>query len=186
MKAIIVVDMQKDFCPGGSLAVKDGDKIIGRINQLVAKFKTKGDLVVYTKDAHPINHVSFKDNGGIWPVHCVAGDNGYRFHDNLVQVAKSLVFEKGDNPKEDSYSGFGGHVADITLESYLNEHEVTEVLVVGLALDYCVKATALDAAKLGFRTTVDLNGTKAVNVNPGDGQKAINELRDAGVKVIGD
>lgn len=185
MKALIVVDMQKDFMPGGSLAVKDGDEIIGRVNQLIAKYRSSGDIVVYTKDAHPENHCSFKNNGGIWPVHCVPGTEGYRFHDNLVKDLKSFVFDKGSNVLEDSYSGFGGLMANLTLERYLKENKVTKVLVVGLALDYCVKATALDAAKLGFATTVDLKATKAVNISPGDDTQAIEELKANGVKIVG-
>lgn len=186
-KALIVVDMQNDFCPGGALGVPGGDEVIKPINELIDKFKKNNDLVVYTKDYHPSNHSSFKVNhpAGIWPPHCVQNTAGSEFHRELKVAGKT--FFKAFQAEADSYSGFGGHIeADIDaqmLAAYLREHEVEEVVVVGLALDYCVKSTAIDAHKLGFKSTVVLDGTRAVNVNPDDGDKAIEEMKALGVTV---
>ena len=186
-KALIVVDFQNDFCPNGALAVPDGDQILDTVNDLVEEFTERGDIVIYTKDFHPENHVSFADNHpeGIWPPHCVQGTTGAEFFPELT--LKGPTFLKGFVTEQDSYSGFGGHVeADVdsqSLEDYLKEQSIEEVTVVGLALDYCVKSTALDAQKLGFPSTVVLSGTKAVNVEPDDDEKAIEELKAAGVKI---
>jgi nicotinamidase/pyrazinamidase len=186
-KALIVIDYQNDFCPGGALGVPEGDQVVGKINQLVDEFTANGDLVIYTKDFHPGDHWSFKINhpDGIWPPHCVQGTGGVEFHPDLK--VKGKTFYKAFLTELDSYSGFGGHVeADVeaqSLEDYLKEQGVQEVMVVGLALDYCVKATAIDAHKLGFKSKVLLAGTKPVNVNPEDGDKAIAEMKAAGVQI---
>lgn len=186
-KALIVVDLQNDFCPGGALAVPEGDQVVGVVNQLVATYTGRGDLVVYTKDYHPADHCSFKinDPDGIWPPHCVQNSPGVEFHPDLKVEGKT--FYKGFLSDKDSYSGFGGHseaneVAQ-SLAGYLKAEGVEDVAVVGLALDYCVKSTAIDASKLGFKTTTILEGAKAVNVNPDDGDKAIEEMKAAGVQI---
>lgn len=186
-KALIVVDVQNDFCPGGALGVPEGDQVIPPINQLVDEYIKNGDIVVYTKDYHPSNHVSFKINSpeGIWPPHCVQNTEGVNFHPDLA--VKGEVFVKGFLPERDSYSGFGGYnepnINGASLEAYLKEQGVEEVTVVGLALDYCVKSTAIDAHRLGFKSTVVLEGTRPVNVNPEDGDKAVEEMQAAGVEV---
>ena len=186
-KALIVVDMQNDFCPGGSLAVPQGDDVIQPINQLVAEFESNGDPVVYTKDHHPPNHHSFQSGHpeGIWPDHCVQNTHGWEFHPDLR--VSGPVFYKAFHTAEDSYSGFGGHIEPASgaqsLTGYLKENNVGEVIVVGLALDYCVKSTAIDAHDLGFKTTVLLAGTRAVNVNPDDGDKAVAKLKSLGINV---
>ena len=186
-KALIVVDMQNDFCPGGALGVPQGDEVIPPINQLVEAYKARGDLVVYTKDFHPSDHISFKVNDpqGIWPPHCVQSTAGEAFHPDLK--VEGPVFYKAFLTEKDSYSGFGGHIEPEsgaqTLEAYLKAHNVEEVTVVGLAQDYCVKSTAIDAQKLGFKTTVLLEGTRPVNVDPEDGEQAVQEMRQAGVTV---
>jgi nicotinamidase/pyrazinamidase len=186
-KALIVVDYQNDFCPGGALAVPEGDTVVGTINDLVNEFIENGNIVVYTKDYHPSDHVSFKINHpeGIWPPHCVQNTPGVDLHPDL-EVA-GPTFYKAFLSSQDSYSGFGGHIEANTdaqsLEQYLREQGVEEVTVVGLALDYCVKSTAIDAHKLGFNTEVVLEGTKAVNVNPNDAAKAIEEMKAEGVQV---
>ncbi|MCG3209897.1 MAG: Nicotinamidase [Anaerolineae bacterium] len=186
-KALIVVDMQNDFCPGGALAVPHGDDVIGPINALVDTYLANGDVVVYTKDHHPADHHSFKANhpDGIWPNHCVQQTGGWDFHPDLV--VSGPTFYKAFLTTEDSYSGFGGHIkpdmAAPSLADYLKEQRVSNVTVVGLALDYCVKSTAIDAKGLGFDTAVLLSGTRPVNVNPTDGDAAIAELRAAGVSV---
>ncbi|MDX1521357.1 MAG: nicotinamidase [Anaerolineae bacterium] len=186
-KALIVVDMQNDFCPGGALGVSEGDQVIEPINQLVDEFIARGDLVVYTKDFHPGDHSSFKINhpDGIWPPHCVQETEGVEFHPDLKVAGET--FYKAFLAEADSYSGFGGHIKPdttaTTLEQYLKDNGVDEVTVVGLALDYCVKSTAIDAHKLGFKAIVRLDGTKPVNVNPDDGDKAVAEMRDIGISV---
>lgn len=186
-KALIVVDMQNDFCPGGALAVPNGDDVIKPINQLVDDYLSKGELVVYTKDHHPGDHVSFAENdpSGIWPPHCVQNTEGWEFREGLK--VEGPTFLKGFLTEKDSYSGFGGHLKanmdSQALADYLNAQGVEAVTVVGLALDYCVKSTAIDAHKLGFHSTVVLDGTRAVNVNPEDGDKAVEEMKALGIEV---
>lgn len=186
-KALIVVDMQNDFCPGGSLAVPHGDEVIEPINRLVSEYLATGDLVVYTKDHHPAGHHSFQSghSDGIWPDHCVQNTTGWEFHPDL-QV-EGPIFYKAFLTQEDSYSGFGGYIEankdTQMLADYLKENGVKKVTVVGLALDYCVKSTAIDAHNLGFASTVLLDGTRAVNVNPDDGDKAIAEMKSLGITV---
>jgi nicotinamidase/pyrazinamidase len=186
-KALIVVDVQNDFCPGGALAVPEGDQVLEPINDLINKFIEDDAVVVYTRDYHPADHCSFSKNDpeGIWPPHCVQDTAGVAFHPNLDIQGETFV--KGFLSDKDSYSGFGAHVEpDVRsplLETYLRSKGVEEVVVVGLALDYCVKSTAIDAYNLGFNPTVVLAGTKAVNVNPDDGDKAVEEMKDLGIKV---
>lgn len=186
-RALIVVDVQNDFIPGGALAVPEGDQVITPINKLIDEFVDRDDLVIYTKDYHPSNHISFKVNHpeGIWPPHCVQNSEGVEFHPELK--VKGQTFFKAFTPEQDSYSGFGGRrepdLEAQTLEAYLKEQGVEEVVVVGLALDYCVKSTAIEAQKLGFKSTVLLEGTRAVNVQPEDADKAIEEMKKTGVTV---
>ena len=187
-KALLVVDMQNDFCPGGALGVPEGDQVIEPINALIDEFSARGDLVIYTKDFHPPDHSSFKVNhpDGLWPPHCVQNSSGAEFHAALKVAGK--IFYKAFLAEADSYSGFGGFIEPDpkaqSLEAYLNEQGVEEVTVVGLALDYCVKSTAIDAHNLGFRSIVILAGTRAVNVNPEDGDQAVEEMKSAGVEVL--
>lgn len=186
-KALIVVDVQNDFCPGGALPVAHGDEVVEPINKLIDEYLASGDVVVYTKDHHPANHCSFKSShpAGIWPDHCVPDTPGWEFHRVLNVVG--ATFYKAFLPADDTYSGFDGHiepeVAAQSLGDYLRAKDVSEVTVVGLALDYCVKFTAMGAKTQGFDTTVLLAGTRAVNVDPADGDKAIAELRGLGITV---
>jgi nicotinamidase/pyrazinamidase len=198
MKALILVDIQNDFLPGGSLAVPEGNKIIPFVNQLIKNFN---GLIVTTQDFHPPNHKSFASNNPgkqigelgelngqvqvMWPNHCVAHSSGAEFSNQLNLQVVTKNFPKGTNPEVDSYSGFfdNDHKSSTGLGEYLQKQGVREVVVVGLALDYCVKATAIDAQRLGFKTSVLLEGTKAVNLNPGDDEKSIYELRNNGVEV---
>ncbi len=187
-KALIVVDVQNDFCPGGALAVPQGDEVIAPINALVADYTKAGDVIVYTKDFHPADHVSFSANhpAGIWPNHCVQDTPGVEFHPELQVQGKT--FYKAFTTNEDSYSGFGGFAEAKQdaqpLADFLQEQAISEAVVVGLALDYCVKATAIDAHNHGIATTVILDGTRAVNVNPDDGDKAIEEMKSLGITVV--
>lgn len=198
-KALIVVDVQKDFCPGGNLAVTNGDQVVEPINKLMES--KEYDLIVATQDWHPKNHGSFASNNKgatvgqmgtlkglpqvMWPDHCVQGSDGATFHKNLETKHFHEVFKKGQNPDIDSYSGFydNDKKNSTGLGEWLKTYHVEEVDVVGLALDYCVKATAEDAQRMGFKTTVILNCTRAVNINPDDGDKAVTELKNVGVKI---
>ena len=180
MKALLVVDIQNDFCPGGSLAVKDGDAVIGPANRLIESFTAAGRPIIFTRDWHPADHASFKDFGGIWPVHCVADTRGAAFHDELLIPGNSLIISKADNPEKDSYSGFEG----TDLDEELKKLNVDEVIITGLATDYCVKNTVLDALKLGYRTFIIGECMRAVNVNPDDGRNAVKEMIEAGAEML--
>lgn len=175
MNALIIVDVQNDFCPGGALAVPDGDAVVPVINGMMDRFP----IVVTTQDGHPPDHCSFVANGGVWPVHCVAGTLGAELHPNLRNDGISLRIFKAITPAADAYSGFQG----TDLAEQLRARGVDEVTVVGLATDYCVKATVLDALTAGFRVTVDATACRAVNVYPGDGDRALDQMRAAGVTV---
>jgi len=193
--ALIIVDVQNDFIPGGALAVGEGDLVVPIINQLQKKF----DHIVVTQDFHPADHGSFAENHPgkvpgdlidlsglpqiLWPVHCVEGTEGVDFHSDLEQEKWEKVFQKGKNREVDSYSGFFDNArrGDTGLGNYLKERGYELVFVCGLALDYCVKFTALDAKSLGFETFLISDATRAVNLNPEDGEKAIREMQAVGI-----
>ncbi|MGA2232244.1 MAG: bifunctional nicotinamidase/pyrazinamidase [Tepidisphaeraceae bacterium] len=197
-RALIIVDIQNDFVPGGALAVNGGDQIIRVVNQLQRRF----DLVVATQDWHPANHGSFAVNhrgravfevatlGGLpqvlWPSHCVQGTRGAEFVPGLETTRINKVFPKGTDPQIDSYSGFfdNGHRKATGLGDYLHERGVGEVYIVGLATDYCVKFTALDAKQLGFETYLIEDACRGVDLKPGDVEGAVAEMRAAGVRVV--
>ncbi len=176
MEALIVVDMQNDFTPGGALAVDDGDAVIGPVNRLAAE----ASFVVATRDWHPRDHASFEVNGGIWPVHCVQGSKGAELHPDVDVSRIDVVVDTGYTAELEGYSGFEG----TELEQLLRGHGVDKVHVVGLALDYCVKETALDARRTGFEVVVHREGTRPVEVERGDGERAVQELVEAGVQVV--
>ncbi|MCI0346266.1 MAG: isochorismatase family protein [Chloroflexi bacterium] len=187
--ALVVVDVQNDFAdPNGGLAVGGGSAILPLVNASVADALIGGAFVVYTQDWHPESTPHFAKDGGTWPVHCVAGTWGAELHPKL-DVAGPSVY-KGSNG-EDGYSGFtmrdpiSGETAPTELEGVLREHGTHRVVIVGLATDYCVKATALDAVALGFETIVLAAATAAVDLQPGDGDRAIQEMSAAGVLVLG-
>lgn len=180
MRALIVVDVQNDFCPGGALAVHQGDRVVDPINTLTRKFESDGLPVVFTRDWHPVNHLSFKQNGGIWPTHCVAGTSGAAFHPELYFPSFAFLVSKATEPDQEAYSGFQG----TGLASWLRQLEVDEILVTGLATDYCVKNTVLDALKLGFKVAVAVDAIRAVDVNPGDGERAILEMLQNGAELF--
>ncbi len=176
MDALIVVDVQNDFCAGGALEVKDGDAVVEPINKLSATIP----FVVATRDWHPPDHKSFAQEGGPWPVHCVRDTHGAELHPDLDVSNIDAVVDAGRAPEDEGYSGF----EQTDLERLLREHDVDRVHVAGLALDYCVKATALEARELGFDVVLHLGATRAVEVQPGDGERSLQELRDAGVEVV--
>lgn len=198
MKALLIIDVQYDFLPGGALAVREGDHIIPIINRLQEKF----DFIVATQDWHPADHGSFAANhegkkpgdfiqlGNVeqvlWPVHCVQESQGAKFHEGLNQKEWKKIFKKGTNPFVDSYSGFfdNDRRENTGLSQYLKEHDVEEVYVTGLATDYCVKYTVLDAIKQGFEATLVNDATKAVNLLPLDFENALKDMTKAGAEVV--
>lgn len=186
--ALVVVDVQNDFAdPAGSLAVSGAEAIVPLIDGAVELARAGGAFVVYTQDWHPASTPHFAKDGGIWPVHCVKGTWGAQLHPALSVIGP--VVRKGANG-EDGYSGFsmrdpaGTETTSTELESVLREHGITRVIACGLATDYCVKATAIDAASRGFETSVLLGAIRAVELEPGDGERAIAAMREAGVDII--
>ena len=187
--ALIVVDVQNDFAdPAGSLSVAGGAAIVPVVNGEIATARDDGAIVVATQDWHPETTPHFAKDGGIWPVHCVAGTWGAALHPDLALPDDAPRVRKGANG-EDGYSGFtmrdpiSGETIATELEALLRDAGVERVVVVGLATDYCVKATALDAARLGFETAVLADAIAAVDLQPGDGERALEELREAGVEI---
>ena len=198
MKALIVVDIQNDFLPGGSLAVTDGDRIIPIVNALMKYF----DFVVATQDWHPIDHESFasrhpnKKPGDkiilhgldqvLWPDHCIQQTTGAEFSDRLDISQFNKIFQKGTDIHIDSYSGFfdNGKKKDTGLHDYLIKKGVDEVFIVGLATDYCVKFTALDSAQMGYRTYVIQDATRAVNLHEDDFEKSLEEMGNKGIGIF--
>lgn len=185
--ALIVVDVQNDFAdPNGSLYVDSGEDVIPPINEEVRKAQGAGGLVVYTQDWHPPSTPHFEKDGGIWPVHCVQGTWGADLHPDL-EVAGEVV-RKGTGG-EDGYSGFtvrdpkSGETSDTPLEALLRDRGISSAVVVGLATDYCVKETAIDAAAKGFSTRVLASMTRPVNLEPEDGARALEVMRDAGADI---
>ncbi len=179
-EALLIVDFQNDFTPGGALAVPEGDAIAPRVNELAASGRY--DLVVATRDWHPRDHGSFSERGGIWPVHCVQGTPGAELHPALDRSQVDVVLDKGQDSSTDGYSAFEA----TGLGDLLRERRVDAVTVVGLATDYCVKNTALDALSEGFAVEVDARAVRGVDVNPGDSTRALEELREAGIAVAAD
>jgi nicotinamidase/pyrazinamidase len=188
--ALVVVDVQNDFAdPAGSLAVERAGRILPRVNAYVERAIVGGALVVYTQDWHPESTPHFAKDGGIWPVHCVAGTWGAELHRDLI--VKGPIIRKGSNG-EDGYSGFtmrdptSGEERPTELEALLRENGVERVVICGLATDYCVNATALDAQRLGFETEVPRGAIAAVDLQPGDGDRALGEMAAAWVRVSSD
>jgi nicotinamidase-related amidase len=176
-EALLIIDFQNDFTPGGALGVDGGDTIAGRLNELAAD--PRFELVVATRDWHPPDHGSFTEQGGIWPVHCVQGTPGAELNDALDRTAVDVIVDKGQDPGTEGYSGFEA----TGLESLLRERGVDRVTIGGLATDYCVKNTALDALRLGFDVAVARDAVRGVEVSPGDSERALDEVRAAGGSV---
>jgi len=196
MKALILVDLQNDFLNGGSLAVPNSNEIIEKINDIIPNY----DLVVATMDSHPKDHKSFASNNGVevgtmgklngqdqimWPDHCVKSTYGWNLSKDLNTILINEIVKKGENKEVDSYSGFldNDGVSKTKLDQVLKSHNVTDIDVVGLALDYCVKFTCIDGVKLGYHVTLLSDLTRAVNITENDGKNAIKELQEAGVNV---
>jgi nicotinamidase/pyrazinamidase len=175
-----VVDVQRDFCPGGALPVKAGDEIIEPANKLISHFQDEKSPIFFTRDWHPAYHRSFKSEGGLWPPHCIKGSNGAKFHPSLRVPSDAIVVSKGTRKDTEAYSGFQG----TRLADRLCNLEVKELYVLGLATDYCVKNTVLDALSHGFKVFLVKNATKGVNVSPRDSEVAIRAMMSSGARPI--
>jgi len=179
-RALIVVDVQKDFCPGGSLAVEHGDEIVPKLNTVVQAFQRAHEPIFFTRDWHPRNHCSFKAQGGVWPSHCVKGTSGAEFHHDLVVPLGSVIISKGTKADSEAYSGFQG----TALADDLRRLGTDEVYVAGLATDYCVKNTVLDALATGRSVSVLSDCIRGVNLKRTDSAEATKLMVNRGAKLI--
>jgi nicotinamidase/pyrazinamidase len=177
--ALIIVDVQNDFCPGGALAVPGGEQVAATLTKVAQGFHDKGAGVFATQDWHPPGHSSFQEQGGPWPPHCVQGSRGAEFHPHLRLPQGTETIRKGSDLEVDAYSGF----LDSDLEERLRQAGVRRVFVGGLATDYCVLNTVLDALERGFQTYLLTDAIGAVDVNPGDGERAIQRMKASGAKL---
>ena len=173
------MDVQRDFCPGGALAVKGGDEVVSALNRIIAVCERFGIPIYYSRDWHPPNHISFKTRGGPWPPHCVQGTPGAEFNHSLDVPLDAIVISKGDDPNTEAYSAFHG----TDLEKRLKGAGVGTIILGGLTTDYCVKESTIDARRAGFAVEVLEDCTRAVNVRPKDGEKALAAIRKSGAKL---
>lgn len=174
--ALLIVDVQNDFCPGGALAVNHGDEVVPVLNRWIDEARHKGITVYASRDWHPAGHISFKGRGGPWPPHCIQGTSGAAFHPGLKLPPDVQLISKAQDPNEDSYSAFGG----TDLAARLHRAGVKRVWIGGLTQDYCVRESSLDAIRDRFEVHVIVEGTRAVNVHPEDGPRALEDIRRAG------
>lgn len=181
--ALLVVDIQNDFLPGGSLGVPQGDQVIPPIKELISAAQKGHATIIASRDWHPANHMSFQEQGGPWPPHCVQNTPGAKFHESLHYPKDTIIVSKATNPDIDAYSAFHAETENgIPLPKILEERNVKRVIICGLCLDYCVKASSLDLIKAGYETVVVLNATKAIDEE--DGLETIRLLTSFGVQVI--
>lgn len=178
-QALLVVDVQNDFCPGGTLAVPHGDEVIPPLNKLIDEFLERGDPVYLSRDWHKPTTKHFAAYGGTWPVHCVQNTTGAEFHPALRTDPRIKVISKGLGDT-DCYSAFD----ETDLAQQLEREQVNELVVGGLATDYCVKNTVIDAVKHGFKVKAVQDAMRPVELQPGDGEKAIQQMRDAGAEIV--
>jgi len=177
--ALLIVDVQNDFCPGGALAVTDGDAVVPVLNEWIRAATAAGATVVASRDWHPPDHSSFREQGGPWPVHCVQDTQGAALHPDLDLPPGHILISKGRSQDRDNYSAFD----DTGLADMLREHGIERIWVGGLAQDVCVRATVLDGCEAGFETHLIAAATRAVNVHPGDGERALEAMRAAGAHI---
>jgi nicotinamidase/pyrazinamidase len=177
--ALVVVDVQQDFLPGGALGVPAGNEVIAPLNRAINMFERAGLPIFYSRDWHPANHISFKAQGGPWPRHCVAGTDGAAFAPTLRVPATAIIVSKGTAAERDAYSAFQA----TTLASQMRAANVRRAFIGGLATDYCVKATVLDAKREGFDVKVLRDAIRAVEVQPGDGERALQEMQQSGAQL---
>ena len=182
--ALLVVDVQNDFCPGGSLPVAEGDRVVPVLNRYIEAFRAAGRPIVATRDWHPARTIHFEEFGGTWPVHCVQGSPGAEFHPGLRLPPEAVVVSTGTGADEDGYSAFDGRDdAGRPLARVLADGGIRRLYVGGLATDYCVKHSVLDAIEAGFEVVVIEDAVRGVDVQPGDSARAVDELRAAGATV---
>lgn len=174
-KALLIIDFQNDFTAGGALAVPGGDEIAGPVKRLSAHF----DFIAATRDWHPPDHASFETQGGPWPIHCVQGTHGADFDPAMKDIEVDAVVDVGQGREDEGYSGF----ENSDLARILRDNGIDEVYVCGLATDYCVRASAIDACREGFDVTVVEDAVRGVEVNPGDSERAFQDMRDAGARI---
>jgi len=184
-KALLIVDVQNDFCPGGALGVPEGDKIVPVINKYIRIFTQKKLPIFATRDWHPVRSKHFKDFGGLWPVHCLGNTRGAAFHPDLKLPQDAILLYKGMDPQEDCYSSFSAQdLSGQPLFKLLKRMGVTEIYIAGLATDYCVKYTAIDALKHGFKVKILLDAVKGVNLKINDSAGAIKKITKMGAKKV--
>jgi nicotinamidase/pyrazinamidase len=182
--ALVVVDLQNDFCPGGALAVQSGDAIVPIVNRCLERFERAGAPVFLTRDWHPPVTRHFQAHGGVWPPHCVQSTQGAEFHPGLTWPTDAVIVSKGMDPDQDAYSGFQAQdETGRSLRAVLAQRGVRRLYVGGLATDYCVRATVLDAVREGLEVVVLTEAIGAVDLQPGDGARAIEEMRAAGARL---
>ena len=183
--ALLIVDVQNDFCPGGSLPVPDGDRVVPVLNRYIELFSREGLPVFASRDWHPLETSHFLAFGGIWPAHCVQGTKGAEFHPALKLPPAAMIISKGMDPTRDDYSAMHGVGPDgAPFPETLKRLAVTRVYVGGLATDYCVKESVLAALKLGFAATLLADASRGVEIAPGDSERAVTEMRDAGAEIM--
>lgn len=179
--ALVIVDVQNDFCPAGALAVADGDAVVPVLNRCAERFAARGAPAFASRDWHPARTKHFQAHGGVWPPHCVQGTRGAELHPGLRLPPGTEIVSKGMDPEEDAYSAFQAQTEDGTpFADALARRGVRRLFIGGLATDYCVRATALDALALGFEVVVIEDGVRAVDLSPGDGARALDEIARAG------
>jgi nicotinamidase/pyrazinamidase len=183
--ALLIVDVQRDFCPGGSLPVPEGDRVVPVLNRYIADATARGWPVYASRDWHPAVTTHFQAYGGEWPPHCVQDTEGATFHPDLRLPPSTIVITKGESPDNPGYSALGGHApGGKTLAAALEEGNIDHLYVGGLATDYCVKQSVLDARRMGLKVTVLGDAIAGVDVHAGDSTRAIGEMRSAGAEVI--
>ncbi|MFQ5850988.1 MAG: bifunctional nicotinamidase/pyrazinamidase [Candidatus Binatia bacterium] len=181
--ALLIVDVQNDFCPGGALPVSEGDQVIPVLNRYIERFKSARHPILATRDWHPEKTGHFNTFGGVWPPHCIQGTKGAEFHPDLRLSGDVVIISKGMDPEEDSYSGFQGRDAHgVRLAELLCQRGVERLLVGGLATDYCVKSTVLDALREGFKVVLIKEAIRGVDIHPGDSDRAIEDMIRAGAE----
>lgn len=176
--ALLVADMQIDFLPGGALPIANADELIPVINDYIKRFREVNAPVLASRDWHPPNHMSFKEQGGSWPPHCVQNTDGANFHPNLKLPSQTIIFSKATDPKHEAYSAFDG----TNLAEELHKISVKRLFIAGVATDYCVVNTVLDAQKLGFETIVLMDAVRGIDVNPDDVKSAVESMLKSGAE----
>jgi nicotinamidase/pyrazinamidase len=183
--ALLVVDVQNDFCPGGSLPVQDGDRVVPVLNNFISRFEAEGQPIFFSRDWHPPRTTHFQAQGGPWPEHCVQGTTGAEFHPSLKVPGSAVIVSKGMGADEDGYSAFVGRDdSGVSLASLLRERGVQALVVGGLATDYCVLNSVLEGIEAGFSVDVIAEGIRSVDVQPGDSDRAIERMKAAGAQFI--